>query len=129
MTDTHTEALVERVARAMWSARQHDEPEYSYKMRLGWDDAKTLARAAIEALPARNDERALKLVEALMPFADFSDYLDSETTGFDDSDELELTVNGHTLFGFKVGAFRQAAAVIADTQPSGDTRWSPIERG
>jgi hypothetical protein len=68
------------------------------------------------------DERVLKLVKALMPFADFSDYLDSETTGFDDSDELELTINGHTLFGFKVGAFRQAAAAIADTQPSGETR-------
>jgi hypothetical protein len=54
MTDTHTEALVERVARAIEVAR----------LGIEFPTSEKLARAAIEALPARNDERALKLERA-----------------------------------------------------------------
>jgi hypothetical protein len=74
MTDTHTEALVERVARA--SAGELGKQDFGEPFELK-DDLKVayldqgevdfglVARAAIEALPARNDERALKLVEAV----------------------------------------------------------------
>jgi hypothetical protein len=76
MTDTHTEALVERVALAMQNAELNDGDEgNTYRLfdLLGFSGenkavmiTRQLARAAIEALPARNDERALKL--ELEPF-------------------------------------------------------------
>jgi hypothetical protein len=67
MTDTHTEALVERVARAMRSF-PFDSPLQTPGLREERDKLLNYARAAIEALPARNDEREVALVRQKQTF-------------------------------------------------------------
>jgi hypothetical protein len=104
--DTHTE--LERVALAIHEARfaspKHprapepmDATDEEYCFRL--------ARAAIEALPARTDERALKLVEALRQI----------------EHEGRLSADEHGCAN--CNAFSEiATAALADVQPSGETR-------
>jgi hypothetical protein len=69
MTDTHTEALVERVARALYEVSAETEHGETWEsLSDGWkDNFRTHARAAIEALPARNDEQLLPCDVRLPP--------------------------------------------------------------
>lgn len=60
------------------------------------------------ALIETQDAEIQALREALRPFGDVGEYLESETEGFSDEDELELTVEGHKLFEVRVGYFRNA---------------------
>lgn len=55
----------------------------------------------------------LKLKESLEPFANFGEFLEIETEGFSDEDDLHLIVeSGHLLERFKVAAFRHARAAM-----------------
>jgi hypothetical protein len=130
MTDTHTEALVERVARAI--AGELGKQDFGEPFELK-DDLKVayldqgevdfglVARAAIEALPARNDERALKLVEAVRPFAEACD----ECVDDRDGDQVSIWEHGAAMqieFRHLRAARNAYQAALADTQPSGETR-------
>lgn len=129
MTDTHTEALVERVAKAIsvpqhhttWDMLSEQEKDLFYMQA-------EYAIAAIEALPARNDERALKLVEALRGVREFLMSAPMESGvcccgspvdghGFGDGhspvDELSYAAQGQ---------IERIDTALADTQPSGETR-------
>jgi hypothetical protein len=133
MTDTHTEALVERVALAMQNAELNDGDEgNTYRLfdLLGFSGenkavmiARQLARAAIEALPARNDERALKLVEAVKTaiqhayeegVEDGTEW--AETTKFIGEQEPQWIDSVARVTSL------QLARSLADVQPSGETR-------
>lgn len=82
------------------------------------DEARRLAEGAgnlVQALytAAPSSPTAAEVEEVLRPFADFGDYLAVETTGFSDSDELELTTEeGHRLHRFRIGDFRRATSLI-----------------
>jgi hypothetical protein len=118
MTDTHTEALVERVARAI--AGELGKQDFGEPFELK-DDLKVayldqgevdfglVARAAIEALPARNDERALKLVKALRGIQSITKEAGS------DLDTVSLIIAHDEVHSI-------VCAALADTQPSGETR-------
>lgn len=88
------------------------------KHPLAWkfdmiDAANTRAEAA-EAEVKRLTEEKEALREALEPFADFGEYLELETEGFANADELHLVVEdtGFRLEKFYVGAFRRARAAL-----------------
>jgi predicted Zn-ribbon and HTH transcriptional regulator len=108
MTDTHTEALVERVARALYEVSAETEHGETWEsLSDGWkDNFRTHARAAIEALPARNDERALKLAEALRPFAECV----SQIKATEDDEEW-------AKFRLLVKDYRRAAKALDITLP------------
>lgn len=58
------------------------------------------------------------LTEALRPFDDFAEYLEVETEGFSDSDEIHLTTeDGFLLHRLKVADFRRARSVLAGVKP------------
>lgn len=67
------------------------------------------AQVRIEVLEA---DKA-RLSEALRPFADMADYLDSETEGFADTDEFDLLYEDHLFHHFKVADFRDARAALS----------------
>jgi hypothetical protein len=133
MTDTHTEALVEALTpsgdtKAAYSGEfmidapyqgydEDGEPlEGTYRLTVPWTTIKEImaairTRAAIEALPARNDERALKLVEAVEALGAMPEgycFCSKDRIG-DDSKVHEPEC-------------ADLRAVLADTQPSGETR-------
>jgi hypothetical protein len=123
MTDTHTEALVERVALAMQNAELNDGDEgNTYRLfdLLGFSGenkavmiTRQLARAAIEALPARNDERALMLVEALraVGYDRMFDALCKAVRHDPPRKDIPLHVSVERFI-----------TALADVQPSGETR-------
>jgi hypothetical protein len=57
------------------------------------------------------------VTDALQPFADFADFLDSETTGFSETDELDLSINDHLLIRFKVEHFLNARIAMHQASP------------
>ena len=76
------------------------------------------AAAAITSLIAERDG----LREALAPFADFAEYLEVETEGFANTDELDLCVqeSGFRLERFKIGDFRRARTALSLDTNKGD---------
>lgn len=66
-----------------------------------------LARQA-EALQRENAE----LREALRPFADVADLVDSETEGVADSDEFQMHFHDYLMASWKLSIFRRARALI-----------------
>jgi hypothetical protein len=60
------------------------------------------------------EDRVRTLEAAVAPFADFGEYLEVETEGFSDTDELDLCVeeSGFRLERFYVGAFRRARSSL-----------------
>lgn len=64
-----------------------------------------------EALILRATKAEAALEEArkvIAPFADFGAYLESESEGVDDSDEMNLYLGDYIFFSFKAGDFRAA---------------------
>lgn len=66
-----------------------------------------LARQA-EALQRENAE----LREALRPFADVADLVDSETEGVADSDEFQMHFHDYLMASWKLSIFRRARALL-----------------
>jgi hypothetical protein len=74
-------------------------------------DANHVDLHAVYALPSAREER---LAKALRPFDDFAEYLEVETEGFSDGDEIQLTTeDGFLLHKLKVADFRRARAALA----------------
>lgn len=72
------------------------------------------AATAIAALVAERDalKAQVKVVdEALDPFADISDLIDSETEGMSETDELQLLFHDYLFASWPVSLFRRARAV------------------
>ena len=74
--------------------------------------------AALTSLIAERDG----LREALAPFADFAEYLEVETEGFSDTDELDLCVeeSGFRLIKFKISDFRRIRTALSLDTNKGD---------
>jgi hypothetical protein len=68
---------------------------------------------AAERKVAELEADKARLSEALRPFADMADYLDSETEGFADTDEFDLLYEDHLFHHFKVADFRAARAALS----------------
>lgn len=62
------------------------------------------AAERIEALEAEN----ARLCEALEPFSDIANLIDSETEGMSDTDELELHYHDYLMASWPVSMFRAA---------------------
>lgn len=60
-----------------------------------------------------------RLREALEPFADIADLIDSETEGFSDTDEVELLFDKYLIQTFTIAQFRRARAALADQKGGG----------
>jgi hypothetical protein len=77
--------------------------------------------ALLERIRTAEADKA-RLSEALRPFADMADYLDSETEGFADTDEFDLLYEDHLFHHFKVADFRDARAALSESV----SRWREI---
>jgi hypothetical protein len=133
MTDTHTEALMERVADILARLPVRDMQGVS----VGFHDLDIMRRreaareivAAIEALPARNDERALKLVldkletaeRGVMVATVASCDCDHEANISPEPEAHSDTCRYRVLI-VAAHALADARSALADTQPSGETR-------
>lgn len=71
-------------------------------------------RAVLANLSKVMEENA-RLREALEPFADFGDFMESETEGFADLDRMNLTPEESecVLGNLSVGAFRRARSLLS----------------
>ncbi len=69
--------------------------------------AEIIARQA-EALQRENAE----LREALKPFADVADLVDSETEGVADDDEFQMHFHDYLMASWKLSLFRRARALL-----------------
>lgn len=102
----------EAEAIAAWNTRVDDSETRP-------DDHQTdLPSAGDTQAPTREQqlEQALKVArEALVRFADFAAYLESETEGFSDDDEFDLEFNGHLFTNFYVSHFRHAHQALKGT--------------
>lgn len=78
---------------------------------------------AAERKVAELEADKARLSEALRPFADMADYLDSETEGFADTDEFDLLYEDHLFHHFKVADFRAARAALSGS----GSGWRAIE--
>ena len=81
---------------------------------------------AHNAALASNEVDIERLRTALEPFADFADYLASETEGFADYDELRLLPDesDFELFRLKIEAFRNARAALSGSLGSYGKRYA-----
>lgn len=75
----------------------------------------SLARKA-EALQRENAE----LREALKPFADVADLVDSETEGVADSDEFQMHFHDYLMASWKLSMFRRARALLGGYENAGN---------
>lgn len=57
---------------------------------------------------------------ALAPFADMADYIDAETEGFSDTDEVQVMFNDLLFARWPISHFRAARAVLAKGGADGD---------
>lgn len=80
----------------------HEEQEYVHS-----DVHAALVRQA-EALQRENAD----LREALEPFAEIADLVDSETEGVADSDEFQMHFHDYLMASWKLSIFRRARALI-----------------
>jgi hypothetical protein len=81
-----------------------------------------LSAIAIDGLKSENDAlkaEVEKLKAALEPFATFGEWMELETEGFSDTDELQLMCGEHLFENFKVGDFRRARALEAQGGENG----------
>jgi hypothetical protein len=122
MTDTHTEAL-ERIKR--YIAEYEDAPNWGgptmYPAPPKIADLKALvARAALEALPARNDERALKLVEAVKTAIQHA-YEEGVEDGSEWATDRIMEPKPQWIDSVARITSLQLERALADTQPSGET--------
>lgn len=101
--ERHNQALLDKVS-SEDCACAYDHPD---DVCLGHSPKLKAAEARIKALE-----------EALRPFADFGEYLELETEGFSNADELHLVVEdtGFRLEKFYVGAFRRARAALSGSK-------------
>lgn len=54
-----------------------------------------------------------EIYQALVPFADLFDLLESETEGLSDEDDFDLMLHDHLFQRFKVADFRKAHTALA----------------
>ena len=87
-----------------------DKPRYTTR-RMKQEVARQTEVVRQELIVA--EAREARLSEALRPFADMADYLDSETEGFADTDEFDLLYEDHLFHHFKVADFRAARAALS----------------
>ncbi len=98
------------------------EREASHWLQQARDNLKA-GQDCLAKLEAAEEDKA-RLSEALRPFADMADYLDSETEGFSETDEFDLLYEDHLFHHFKVADFRIARAALAG---SGSGWQNPLE--
>ena len=84
------------IAECRGQARGCLDPEYSAFMNETAD--------RLQALSAEVE----RLREALEPFASIADLIESETEGFDDSDDFQLMFNDYLMERFSVRQFKEA---------------------
>lgn len=119
-----TEAIIREAADEL--ARLEADERKIAELEMERDDlaqrAAVIDEALTNAVQLRTAAEADKarLSEALRPFADMADYLDSETEGFSETDEFDLLYEDHLFHHFKVADFRIARAALSG---SGDG-WS-----
>ena len=67
---------------------------------------------SLRATRSRQAELLGRARTALAPFASFGEYMESETEGFADEEELSIETENAVLDRFCVGAFRLASSTL-----------------
>lgn len=110
--------VAELVHEAMRFEREGETPKWQGGNSFAEDRARMAAHAIADICkpqPAPDYRAALqRAVGALEPFADFGELLDTETEGFADSDNINVTLGAAIFPNFTFGHFRRARAVLAE---------------
>lgn len=104
--------LIERLMDVLSSDHKRGCDGRTYTCNCGYDDqVEQIADQATDRLEARLDEVG-RLREALEPFASIADLIESETEGFDDSDDFQLIFNDYLMERFSVRQFKEARQAL-----------------